>query len=430
MKHFLFSIFFLAIVFSVEAQSVVITQPNGGEVLYGCQNYQIQWNATGVTNNWNIDYSLNNGAIWTSVASNLNVLPLSSTYSYDWSVPMVSSNTVLVRIRDYSDTLKQDVSNAVFTIQLPITVTSPSGGESWQGLSNQTISWNPAGTSGFFDLYYSVNNGSSWNTIVSNIAANNYNWTVPNTPSTQALVRVTDATTSCQLGISNATFEISAAQPILTSPNGGETWPINASRNITWTPSTFHSTVKLEYSTDNGSSFNLITNSTTNDGSHPWIIPNAPSGQVLVRASNTSGSTVFDESDAVFTIEYPHPILTSPNGGQIWRSGNTQTITWDNSLISSSVKLEYSRDNGSTWATITNSTSNTGTYSWTIPKFATTTEALVRLTNTVVSSITDTSDAVFTIKAPITVDYPVDVNDTLTSCSTFNVSFSKTGAFE
>ncbi len=335
---------FLAVIFftNANAQSVTVTQPNGGEVLYGCQNYQIKWTGSGVSNNWNIDYSLNSGAIWTSVASNLNILPVSSVYSYNWTVPMVGSNTVLVRIRDYSDTTKQDVSNAVFTIQLPIVITSPNGGEVWQGLSNHNITWSPAGTSGIFNISYSTNNGTSWTTVATNVAANNYNWTVPNTPSTQALVRVADATTSCQLDISNAVFEISAATPILLTPNGGEIWTVDATKNITWNSTTFHSTVKLEYSTDNGFSYNLITNAAPNTGSYAWNIPNTPSTQVLVRASNTSGSTVFDVSNAVFTIQMPTNLLTSPNGGEIWRSGNTHQITWDNTLITSNVTLEYS----------------------------------------------------------------------------------------
>ena len=88
------------------------------------------------------------------------------------------------------------------------------------------------------------------------------------------------------LGISPSTFEITPAQPILTSPNGGEIWHINSTKNITWNSSTFHSNVKLEYSIDNGFSYNLITNSTNNDGAHPWVIPNTPSNQVIIKASN------------------------------------------------------------------------------------------------------------------------------------------------
>ncbi|MFK5004329.1 hypothetical protein, partial [Klebsiella pneumoniae] len=56
---FLFAAF--SLVFT-QAQSVTVTQPNGGEVLYGCQTYQVKWNSTGTSNYWNIDYSLNNGA--------------------------------------------------------------------------------------------------------------------------------------------------------------------------------------------------------------------------------------------------------------------------------------------------------------------------------------------------------------------------------
>ena len=121
MKKILFLVLALTALLTGNAQSVTITQPNGSELLYGCQSYQIKWNATGVSNNWTIDYSLNSGAIWTSVATNLAISPVSGVYTYSWTVPMVSSPTVLVRVRDYGDTLKQDVSNAVFAVQLPIT---------------------------------------------------------------------------------------------------------------------------------------------------------------------------------------------------------------------------------------------------------------------------------------------------------------------
>ena len=409
-----------------QAQSVTVTQPNGGEVLYGCQTYQIKWASSGTSNYWNIDYSLNNGAIWSSVASNINI----TNGQYNWTVPMVASTTALVRVRDYSDTTKQDVSNAVFTIQLPITITSPNGSEVWQGLSTHSITWNPAGTSGIFNLYYSTDNGSTFNTIATNVAANNYTWQVPNNPSTQALVKVTDATTACQLDLSNAVFTISPAQPVLTSPNGGEQWTIDATRNITWTTSTFYTTVKLEYSTDNGASYNLITGFAPNTGTYAWVIPNSPSAQVLVRASNSTGSAVNDLSNAIFTIKRPAGFLTSPNGGETWRSTETNYITWDNSVFTAPVQIEYSINNGANWTTITTSAPNTGSYSWAIPQMNSSTQALVRITNNNYAFISDTSNAVFTILAPVTIDYPNLVSDTVTGCSTINVQWSSSNALE
>ncbi|MCD6068759.1 MAG: hypothetical protein K0S33_3585, partial [Bacteroidetes bacterium] len=410
----------LLMVFSIgiaNAQPITVTQPNGGEQMYGCQNYLIKWNSTGVSNFYNIDYSLNGGATWSSITTNLNI----TTGQYNWTVPMATSSTVLIRVLDYNAPVKRDSSNAVFNVQLPINISAPNGGEVWQGLTNRTIAWTPAGTSGIFNLSYSTDNGSTYTSIANNIAANNYNWTVPNTPSTTALVKVADATTSCQVDLSNTPFEISAATPILTAPNGGEIWTINSNRNVTWNTTTFHTTVKLEYSVDGGSTYNLITASTPNTGSYVWTIPNAPSGQVRVKASNSSGSLVNDVSNADFTIVQPNNFITSPNGGEVWRAQNSHTITWDNTAISVPVKIEYSANNGTTWNTITNSAANTGSYSWTPPMIPTTTQALIRLTSTVVSTISDTSNAVFTIKAPVTID---NVPASYTTCSTVPITWT------
>jgi len=54
----------LSVAFSsiISAQSVTITQPNSGEVLYACQQYPIKWTSSGTSNYHNIDYSLNNGS--------------------------------------------------------------------------------------------------------------------------------------------------------------------------------------------------------------------------------------------------------------------------------------------------------------------------------------------------------------------------------
>jgi hypothetical protein len=424
MKKLILSVFLIYCCFVAYSQPITILQPNGGETLYGCQNYTIKWTSSGVSNYYNIDYSLNGGITWTSVASNLNI----TNNQYNWTLPMSASSNVYIRVRDYADTTKQDQSDGFFNIQLPITITSPNGSEVWQGLTTQTINWVPAGTSGFFSLYYSVNNGSTWTSIVSNIAANNYLWTVPNNPSEQALIKVQDATTTCQVDISDAVFEILPAIPVLTAPNGGEVWTVNSNRNITWNTTTFHTNVMLEYSTDNGANWNLITSSTPNNGSYTWTIPNTPTTQAKIRAKNASGSTVFDISDGPFEIKFPDQFILFPNGGETLRSMNSHSIVWDNTLFASNVKIEYSINTGNTWSVVTNSTTNSGSYSWTVPQMVTTAEALIRITNLTVTQISDTSNAVFTILAPVTVDNP-NTGTTLTTCSTVPITWSRTTNF-
>lgn len=95
-----------------------------------------------------------------------------------------------------------------------LTITAPNGGEFWQVAKTPYISWESSGLNTNIVLEYSTNNGSSWLpiTTVSN-ATNNYEWTIPNSVSTQCLVRATSNTT---VDSSNAAFEISDDSSICT----------------------------------------------------------------------------------------------------------------------------------------------------------------------------------------------------------------------
>jgi hypothetical protein len=104
-------------------------------------------------------------------------------------------------------------------------------------------------------------------------------------------------------GTSTATFSRIGSPPsvTVTSPNGGENWQMGTTQNITWTgnPGT---NVKLEYTTNGGSSWNNIISSTANDGSYSWTVPNTPTTSARVRVTSTTDSFYSDTSDSNFTI--------------------------------------------------------------------------------------------------------------------------------
>ncbi len=54
----------------------------------------------------------------------------------------------------------------------------------------------------------------------------------------------------------------------VTSPNGGEAWAVGSSQKISWTSTVDIGNVKIEYSTDNGASYNTITSSTADTWSY------------------------------------------------------------------------------------------------------------------------------------------------------------------
>lgn len=133
-------------------------------------------------------------------------------------------------------------------------------------------------------------------------------------------------------------------------PNGGEVLYSNTNYSINW-QNVFVDSVKLEYSTDAGTSWILIDEvadkySEYHSPVHPklrgtlvsspqgelsfatydWIVPSTISSQCLVRISDKSGPSLFDVSDATFSI------VQTPAAH--WR---TQTSGVTSSLLSVSV---------------------------------------------------------------------------------------------
>ncbi|MBK7958466.1 MAG: hypothetical protein IPK03_10335 [Bacteroidetes bacterium] len=237
-------------------------------------------------------------------------------------------------------------------------------------------------------------------------------------------IKVRDNQNNCRKDVSNAPNSIIPAQPILTSPNGGEVWKVNSNQNITWNTATFYSSVVIEFSPDGGSNWNTVA-TVANTGSYSWTVPNAITSTCIIRVSNNGNPSLFDTSNANFTINLPAPIITSPNGGETFTSMNSTNITWDASSVASNVKIEYSLDSGNNWTLLVASTSNTGTYPWTLPMIQENRVALIRLTNVSFPSAIDYSDAVFNIRPPVYVSVLNNIT-TLTACSTLNINWQRT----
>jgi hypothetical protein len=97
-----------------------------------------------------------------------------------------------------------------------VTVTSPNGGEVLNSGSTFPVTWTASDNIGVTQsaIFHSSNGGGSYN-LVATLGGNpgTYNWTVPNTPSTQNLIRVdvADAAGNTASDASNAVFTIQAA---------------------------------------------------------------------------------------------------------------------------------------------------------------------------------------------------------------------------
>jgi hypothetical protein len=113
--------------------------------------------------------------------------------------------------------------------------------------------------------------------------------------------------------ISNSPFTISIGTVSVTAPNGGEDWPTGGVRNITWARTGAVNSVKLEYSTNNGTAWSTIIASVPGvPSTYAWTVPTTPTTQGRVRVTWTVSDTVSDISDGPFTISVAtFPIITT-----------------------------------------------------------------------------------------------------------------------
>ncbi len=363
--------------FSVVLPSLTLTAPNGGENWMGGSTQAITWNGTGSIDSVRLEFSADNGALWTEIIA---ATPNSGTF--DWLVTDVQTNTGLVRISDSATGVFSDMTDTTFTIiGSNLTLLTPNGAEIWNGGSSQAIAWNTTGSVQQVNLDYSMDQGQTWNVISSNEAnTGGYLWEVPEVQSGQTLVRVSDADDGVPSDQSDSTFTIISSTLTLTSPNGGETWRADSSYSIAWTTSGILAHVRLEYSLDNGQAWVAIVDSTPNTGSFAWTVPQVESQAALIRIADAVDGTPEEQSDSTFSIFNAELTLTSPVGGETWFGFSEQVITWQSTGVVDFINIEFSLNDGASWATIHPNAPNSGSYLWAVPNTPGT-EARVRISD-------------------------------------------------
>lgn len=277
-----------------------VTYPNGGEFLDPLTGYTLSWNTNGYSSRVNLDYSLDNGATWTSIGTYI-----SNQGSYAWTSPNSMTSLARFRVSNYFDNTQFDLSDSTFNIgfQAPksLTILSPNGGENFSPGSVAPISWTSTGAVDSVDLYYSSNNGITWNLIAAGeLNDSSYSWTMPNTLSNDYLLRISEKSNNSVGDTSDATFQISNFLA-MAYPNGGENFSIGNSYSISWIQSGTFGALDLSYSIDSGATWTLIGSNLSSP--YSWQVPNQISNDVLMRISD---GTTSDESDAVFSIN-PQP---------------------------------------------------------------------------------------------------------------------------
>lgn len=305
--------------------------------------------------------------------------------------------------------------NVAYTVPVSnvqaVGLVSPNGGEVWQYNSTHNISW----TSNNFSsvrIEYKTGPGAPWQTIVASTPASNgsYAWIVPDVSATQARVRVSDALDGIPSDTSDGFFSIIVAH-IATSRSNisfGATG-VGRTRIDTIVISNSGTAPLVVFSAATGSSVFTV-------GRSSFTIPPASSDTLGVSFRPTALQDYFDtlelhNNSPLNDLAVPLSgngiaaaivSVGSPNGGEIWRVGTVQNITWSSSLVDQ-VNIAYRTPPGNDWRLIAqNIQASSGSYAWTIPN-SPADQALVRVASTTDLEAYDISDNPFTIQSATTV---------------------------
>jgi len=180
----------------------------------------------------------------------------------------------------------------------------------------------------------------------------------------------------------------------LISPNGDEEWCAGTTETIIWTQNFVGNATILLLKGDQ--LLLIISSSTAGDGEFDWSVPQFASGSdYKIKILSVSDGNIFDISDSSFSIIGGEITVISPNGGEVWYAGTTETIIWTSNCVGNVSILLLKNDQ--LFFIFSSSTANDGSMTWTVPSGLTGSGFKIRISSVDDGNIGDESDADFTI---------------------------------
>jgi hypothetical protein len=329
---------------SSKSPAIIIVRPAASEIIIGgTQNYQISWTGIGIGSTKTIELSLDGGSTWKMIGSiSADVL------TYNWNVPDTASMQAIIRITDQNNVRGVSGTFSIVSSKSPggIIVVKPIAGEVITGsTSNYPITWTGSGlaTEKMFEL--SLDGGLTWHEIgIFFTDAFTYDWNVPDTATTQAVIRITDLNGNTG---KSGLFTIKSSKGgsgviVVIHPVSAEVIDAGTQNfTIEWSGTGLASQKKFELSTNNGLTWTTIGSSTTDGFSYSWNVPNVSTTEAFIRITDANGAT---GTSGIFTIKsaasvalgasangysvsnYPNPVTSRTTINFILPSGSDITL--------------------------------------------------------------------------------------------------------
>lgn len=341
-----------------------------GDSLYGGIHQSIKWTILNIER-IHIYYSTDNGNSWLRIAENVPA----TAQLFDWNVSSTPTNTGKIKLVDAADQSVFSINNNPFVIKpKELQLLLPNKVSTAYRSTVFPISWKSGGIKDV-QLKLLINNQNI--ILKDSISADNeiFNWITPATSADTIKIIICDVSDST---LADTTSNILIKQMLigsnlkykggsydghsagsnikgrirLTVLNNREEIPVANTFKIKWTSDQVEN-IQLQLSIDSGNTWTVIaSNTNASSGYYIWNPANTPSNYCLLKIIDLYDSTIFDVSDAIFTI-LPKSIVNITDSIN-WIKGTIKTIEWLSNGVDS-VGIYYKTSINNDWKSINQS---------------------------------------------------------------------------
>ncbi|MBI4712254.1 MAG: hypothetical protein HY762_02965 [Planctomycetes bacterium] len=321
-----------------------------------------------------IQYSKDNFATTPTLIATMATVQGVNTYQ--WQVDDAIGINVKIRVEKETDS-ETMVDSEFFMIKGKYTVTAPGPGAYIVG-STTAIQWISSST--IFNVKLEYWSQSAGNYVVIPGAGNipntgSYSWQIPDdiTAVNNVKVKVSNAADSSSYDESDVSFKIRGDFAVLFPNAVIDTLRVGEATPVSWTTTGNIQYVKLEYSTDGGTTWidpPIESNLFPNPNTYIWTVPDAITTTARFRVADVADPTVYDISNNNFRIMGKITVNQPSGSGIVWVVGTSQKIRWTTTATIPRVKIEWSETDFSTVYSSTEvdcGPAGVYEYDWTIP---------------------------------------------------------------
>jgi len=341
-------------------QGDTLTSPNGGESWAAGSVHAITWDSADITDAHlgsipiSLEFSSDGGTSYSEFATGL-----ANSGSYNWTVPGVVTSDAMIKIvaTDLAGNSVFDESATVFSIynvdNTPpvVALTAPPDGVYVTGTAVVVSADASDPESGITQVQFQYDSGAGWTNYGAAVTVPPYsvNWDTtfetvsgtPDFPDGGAVKWQAIATNGAAVTTTSAsrTVTVDNSKPTVNLDSPAASAYVRGTVTLEATATDAHSLItQVEFfynvvGDDPDMGWVTIGTDTTSPYTYNWDTTAVADGSYDLMATATNGAGLAESDISVTGVTVDNtppdvPVLQSPNGGEVWKIGATQPISW------------------------------------------------------------------------------------------------------